>query len=251
MSGTISIYHWKGPGNYDLFYGLPDWAQAIAEEHSQFFSGIERNIFGKYNYYLVSSTERIITPLPFLALAFGGQYNNDPPYTNAENGFFPSLNEIIQYDFQLFSFRLMELDYLKRKAHAENSQTAYKIYSISYALDIFSDKKDSYSKDKSVVRDRILHQTRMIMSLDAKKEWNLSVFFDDKSGKIIKYSIAHEGANDSHYVFVDELSVRKVIYRKDDESHYLDQILKIFIFHQGHQKLLEIISPYIKESYHF
>ena len=55
-SETISISRWRGIGKYDFIYGLPEWAQAIAEEHSRFFHGIDSNTLDRH-YYLVFSTE--------------------------------------------------------------------------------------------------------------------------------------------------------------------------------------------------
>ena len=65
-------------GDYDVFAILD------SEEYGQVLSrfGSEAKTASRAGeaFYLMNTARKTITPLPFLALAFGGQYNNEPPF---------------------------------------------------------------------------------------------------------------------------------------------------------------------------
>lgn len=76
----MQIYKWLNDavGDYDLFVvlneqeveknGLEKSVCFPAEEEAQYF-------------YFVNTEKKTITPMPMLSLAFGGQYNAFPPYS--------------------------------------------------------------------------------------------------------------------------------------------------------------------------
>ncbi len=100
--------------------------------------------------------------------------------------------------------------------------------------------------------DTTLNEWRLIIQLEPTACWFLSVFLcnDDKR---IYFSIDYEGANDSHYIFVDEVGVRNLMYRDGDEALFLHSILIRYMKkHRGNgEKLLTLIKPFIVDEYHF
>ena len=75
----MRLFQWLNPavGKYDVFAALSD-AEAVVLRARFGEKAKTSQVSGKH-YYLLNTKHRTITPLPFLALAFGGQYNDDPP----------------------------------------------------------------------------------------------------------------------------------------------------------------------------
>ena len=93
-------YLWKyGSFGYDHLIGTsPETASAIAD-HFHASASLGREL-GGYYWFLISDKHRVVTPLTILALAFGGQYNDDPPYGNEDPCHF-SLDNISEYRLEL------------------------------------------------------------------------------------------------------------------------------------------------------
>ena len=76
----MQVYEWlnEAVGDFDYFVAL---SEAEVEDY-----GIEKSVFfpnekeTKY-FYFVNTKEKTLTPMPMLSLAFGGQYNGYPPYS--------------------------------------------------------------------------------------------------------------------------------------------------------------------------
>ena len=101
--------------------------------------------------------------------------------------------------------------------------------------------------------DRSLKKWRLIVKLDPARYWFLSVFVS-YSGEVISYSLDHEAADDSHYIFVDEDGIRMLLYKDDgDEELYIHEIMLRYMkeHNDDGDKLLARIWPYIIDQYHF
>lgn len=64
------------------------------------FPDIVLTEFGGETFFLVSKERCAITGLPFLALAFGGQYNGYPPYKKTND--LIAENEIVSFNHENF-----------------------------------------------------------------------------------------------------------------------------------------------------
>ena len=75
----MRLFQWLNPavGDFDVFAVLSD---AEAEALLARFGEKAKTSHRKDGHYFFLNTGRkTITPMPFLALAIGGQYNDDPP----------------------------------------------------------------------------------------------------------------------------------------------------------------------------
>ena len=122
-----------------------------------------------------------------------------------------------------------------------------------YTLESIRSLADN-SEDGSIrlEEDDSMEQWCLTVKLEPTAYWFLSVFVG-YSGKPEGFSLDYEAADDSHYEFKDEKSIRKLLYKDGDEDLYLHQILLRFMNkHRGNgNKLLELIRPYVTEEFHF
>jgi len=58
-----------------------------------------------------------------------------------------------------------------------------------------------------------------------------------------------EGADESHYGFVDEAQIRAKLYRKGDENKYLHEIFRDYIKENDGDTLLATIQSYITAEF--
>ena len=71
---------WHGPGEYDRFLRVDEKEmQAIVDRYGAPDAAAWGCGDATY-WYLLCDEKRVLTPLKMPALAFGGQWNNDPPY---------------------------------------------------------------------------------------------------------------------------------------------------------------------------
>lgn len=76
----MRFYEWPNSavGSYDIFAAMDE--SEAKNVLSIFGDGAKTcSLHGQY-YYFLNTKKKAIAPLPFLALAFGGQYNGYPPY---------------------------------------------------------------------------------------------------------------------------------------------------------------------------
>ncbi len=81
----MKVLRWNNPGvgDYDLFVIIN--GEELRKLKKQFESddvvSISMEGYDEY-FYFVNSIKKTITPMPLLSLAFGGQYNAYPPYSD-------------------------------------------------------------------------------------------------------------------------------------------------------------------------
>ena len=90
---------WDGLGGYDYLLCVDEKEMQAIVEHFATPDAAGRQ-WGDEFYYLLCDEKRILTPLPFLALAFGGQYNGYPPYGGKAFCHF-SLDTIAEYRLEM------------------------------------------------------------------------------------------------------------------------------------------------------
>ena len=75
----MRLFQWLNPtvGKYDVFAVLSDAEAGVLL--ARFGEKAKTSQVSGKHYYFLNTGRKTITPLPFLALAFGGQYNDDPP----------------------------------------------------------------------------------------------------------------------------------------------------------------------------
>ena len=108
------------------------------------------------------------------------------------------------------------------------------------------------AKKKDINRsfDKLTGKWRTRIQLDEERLWFLSIFtYED--GKLDRYSLDHEAADDSHYEFSDEESVRKALYSPGDEKLSFAEVLIRYTAAHGGNALLNKLYPYITAQYHF
>jgi len=76
----MKVYNWlnKAVGNYDLLLVCDE----TENEKIKAYFNLENIRIANMDdcfYYFLEQDKMIITPMPFLSLAFGGQYNDDTP----------------------------------------------------------------------------------------------------------------------------------------------------------------------------
>ena len=95
----MKCYTWDGIGGYDRFLCVDEnEVQEIINHYANPNAAGKKWVNGYY--YLLCDEKRILTPLPFLALAFGGQYNGYPPYGEKTTCHF-SLDTISEYRLEM------------------------------------------------------------------------------------------------------------------------------------------------------
>ena len=102
----------------------------------------------------------------------------------------------------------------------------------------------------SVTHDQSLHEWRMKIRLEETRLWFLSVFVNE-NGTLDKYSLDEEAACDSHYEFINEKKIRRLLYEKGDENRYLHEIFMRYVQKYNGFKLVELIKPYITAQFHY
>lgn len=122
----------------------------------------------------------------------------------------------------------------------------YPKYSLDYILSC--DTKEKKAEGMDVWHDFSLKQYRLIVSLEDTEYWFLSVFIGE-DGTFSKFSLDYEDANDSHYEFTDEDTVRKNIYREGDEKLYLHDVFRRYIAATSGFTLLSMIP--VTAAFHF
>ena len=92
----MKCFEWlnKQVGEFDVFL----IADANETESIVQYFGVEsargcKSHFSDEWYYFVNTKNKTITPMPFLALAFGGQYNGDTPIGEEIASFSLGVNE--------------------------------------------------------------------------------------------------------------------------------------------------------------
>ena len=95
----MKCYTWDGLGGYDHFIGV-DEAEMRAIVSYYATEKAEGKKLGGDFFYLLCDEKRVITPLPFLALAFGGQYNEYRPYGKETTCHF-SMSTMNEYRLEL------------------------------------------------------------------------------------------------------------------------------------------------------
>lgn len=75
----MRLFQWLNPtvGKYDVFAVLSDAEAGVLL--ARFGEKAKTSQVKGEHYYFLNTRRKTITPMPFLALAFGGQYNDDPP----------------------------------------------------------------------------------------------------------------------------------------------------------------------------
>lgn len=81
----MKVLSWNNQavGDYDLFIILNGNEVSLLQKQfeGQDVISIHTDEIDEY-YYFVNSSKKRITPMPMLSLAFGGQYNGYPPYSD-------------------------------------------------------------------------------------------------------------------------------------------------------------------------
>ena len=127
----------------------------------------------------------------------------------------------------------------------------YPIHTIWEAKKLPEKQDERYVGSKYAFCDKSMGKTRMIIQLDQKCLWFLSIFFDNRNGELEKYSLDNEGASDSHYEFEDENAVRKLLYNDGDNDKHLEDIFIRVISQSSGYQLVHLIKPYITAQFHY
>ena len=95
---------WIGVGDYDELIALSEEEMREFADHfnidwSFFTNGTPNKKLGDHYYCFVNYSRKVLALLPFLALAFGGQYNDEPPFEGE-----PRTIEIDYDDYSLEEF---------------------------------------------------------------------------------------------------------------------------------------------------
>lgn len=94
----MRIFQWLNPavGDFDVFAVLDD--REATEALAHFGERARTSHVEDEHYYFLNTKHKTITPMPFLALAFGRQYNDDPPVGSE----LPALRvDLAEYRFRL------------------------------------------------------------------------------------------------------------------------------------------------------
>ena len=123
-------------------------------------------------------------------------------------------------------------------------------FSISYIKSLGEIQTEKCAGWREARFDASADQWRLRIQLDDRGIWFLSVFVNS-TGSLDKYSLDKELASDSHYIFSDEIGVRKKLYRPGDNCRCFDDILIRYVKQYGGEALLDELYPYITAQYHF
>ncbi len=126
----------------------------------------------------------------------------------------------------------------------------YKKYDCDY-IESFRNIDKEYGVGGIKFRDdESMKQLRLMIQLEETRFWFLTVSIGYNSD-LISFSLDKEAADDSHYEFTDEISIREAIYEKGDENLYLHEVFIRFLKSHKGWDLYEEIKPYITNEYHF
>ena len=153
-------------------------------------------------------------------------YNISTPSTDEENEIFMSYCDRCLY---------------KRGVH-----NPYPEYTLDYIL--ACDNEAMKAEGMSVWHDISEHQYRLTVRLEDTRYWYLSVFIGE-DGSFKTFYLDHEAANDSHYGFTDEYTVRQRIYKEGDEKLYLHDVFRRYISENDGDALLHKIP--VTASFHY
>ena len=115
---------------------------------------------------------------------------------------------------------------------------SYPKYSLAYVKNL--DNEEMKAKGMQLYHDAILNHQRLIICLENSEYWFLSVFIKD-DGSSVDFSLDYEAADDSHYMFADEDTVRSRIYKDGDEKLYLHDVFRRYIAETDGRTLLSKI----------
>ena len=101
-----------------------------------------------------------------------------------------------------------------------------------------------------VRHDQSIEKWRLQIQLDDEHLWYLSVFVCD-DGRLEKFSLDKEAADDSHYEFSEEQKIRDSMYISGDENKYFHEVLMRFVKRHGGAALLNAIMPYVTNQFHY
>ena len=91
---------WRGPGGYDRFIRVDEKEMQAIVDH---YGNPDAAAWGwgdGNHFYLVNDEKRVLTPLKMPSLAFGGQWNGDPPYGDETASHF-SLCTLSEYRLEM------------------------------------------------------------------------------------------------------------------------------------------------------
>lgn len=108
-----------------------------------------------------------------------------------------------------------------------------------YSLDYIESLSTSHSQAVKIVHDDFLNHWRLTFQLEPQRYWFLSVFVND-NGKVAKYSLDYEAASDSHYEFSDAASIRKLLYKENDDILLLHEMFIRFVEEKDGFALLKL-----------
>lgn len=123
-------------------------------------------------------------------------------------------------------------------------------FSLSYIKSIENNQTERGLGWREAKFDASADHWQLRIQLDDKGIWFLSVFVNS-TGSLEEYSLDKELASDSHYIFSDEIGVRKKLYRPGDNCRCFDDILIRYVKQYGGEALLNELYPYITAQYHF
>ena len=123
-------------------------------------------------------------------------------------------------------------------------------FSLSYIKSIENIQTEKRAGWREARFDASADHWQLRIQLDDKGIWFLSVFVNS-TGSLEEYSLDKELASDSHYIFSDEIGVRKKLYRPGDNCRCFDDILIRYVKQYGGEALLDELYPYITAQYHF
>lgn len=132
----------------------------------------------------------------------------------------------------------------------ENKKEIMKTYTLRYLIEHEQVKETYLPGNCRVFHDVSIKKWRMTFQLDEKRNWFLSVFFND-DGTFSSFSLDAEYASDSHYEFYKEDKIRELIYQKGDEDKYFHEILIRYVKNKSGSDLLSLIDPFITMRFHY
>lgn len=131
-----------------------------------------------------------------------------------------------------------------------HAQASFRRYTRDF-IESFRDADRTYGVGGINFGDDVsINTLRLTIQLEESRFWFLTVFVKYDSD-LISFSLDEEAADDSHYQFVDEASVRSVIYEEGDEDLYLHEVFIRYLKDHKGSELYYKIKPYITNEYHF
>lgn len=98
--------------------------------------------------------------------------------------------------------------------------------------------------------DKSIDKWRLTVQLDKTGIWFLTAFvgFD---GKLENYSLDRETADDSHYEFCDEYSIRKIVSLPEEAKGDFADLLIRYVNQYGEKSMFDVILPFVTKQYHY